>query len=148
MQFDYEAHWTTTNKGLAFDLLPTLPGNLISMPGRLDTLIQPPLRAPKPGITSRSQPASQLNIGTQLTSTGQTWHQTHAMACSLNFVSYNLKLQKKTPLNNTILTPMDTKMFNFTVVCILAVITSFWSHFPIHFLQNSWSGCLVLIILY
>ena len=51
------------------------------------TLTQPPLRAPKPGITSQPQPASQLNIGTQLTSREQTWHQSHAVAWLLNFTS-------------------------------------------------------------
>ena len=95
MQLDYEAHWTVANKGLAFDLWPTHPGNLIPVPGRPDTLIQPPLRAPKPGITSQSQPASQLNIGTQPTSREQRWHQTHAGAWFLNFTSYNLKYTEK-----------------------------------------------------
>ena len=52
---------------------------------------EPLLRSPKPGITSQPQPASQLNIGTQLTSRGQTWHQAPVVACSLNFTSYNLK---------------------------------------------------------
>ena len=55
------------------------------------TLTQPPLRAPKPGITSQPQPASHLNIGTQLTSREQTWHQSHAVAWLLNFTSKNLK---------------------------------------------------------
>ena len=59
------------------------------------TLTQPPLRAPKPGITSQPQPASQLNIGTQLTSREQTWHQSHAVAWFLNFTSYNLKCTEK-----------------------------------------------------
>ena len=59
------------------------------------TLTQPPLRAPKPGITSQPQPASQLNIGTQLTSREQTWHQSHAVAWFLNFASYNLKYTEK-----------------------------------------------------
>ena len=75
-----------------FDFLPTHPGNLMPMPGRPDILTQPLLRAPKPGITSQPQPTSQLNIGTQLTSRGRHGsHQTHAVACSLNFTSYNLK---------------------------------------------------------
>ena len=66
------------------------------------TLTQPPLRAPKPGITSQPQPASQLNIGTQLTSREQTWHQSHAVAWFLNFTSYNLKHTEKTRLKNNI----------------------------------------------
>ena len=74
-----------------FDLWPTHPGNLIPVLGRPDTLTQPLLRAPKPDITSQPQPASQLNIGTQLTSRGKAWHQTHVVACSLYFTSYNLK---------------------------------------------------------
>ena len=74
-----------------FDLWATHPGNLIPVLGRPDTLTQPLLRAPNPGITSQPQPASQLNRGTQLTSRGQTWHRTHVVACSLNFTSYNLK---------------------------------------------------------
>ena len=69
---------TAASKGLALDLWTTLPDNLIPVPGRSDTLTQPPLRAPKSDITSQPQAASQLNIGTQLTSRGQTWHQTNA----------------------------------------------------------------------
>ena len=42
------------------DLWPTYPGNLIPVLGRPDTLTQPFLRAPKPGIASQPQPASQL----------------------------------------------------------------------------------------
>ena len=59
------------------------------------TLTQPPLRAPKPGITSQRQPACQLDIGTLLTSREQTWHQSHAVAWFLNFTSYNLKYTEK-----------------------------------------------------
>ena len=42
-------------------------------PAHVWTYLQPVLRAPRPGITSQPQSASQLNIGTQLTSRGQTW---------------------------------------------------------------------------
>ena len=59
------------------------------------TLTQPPVRAPKPGITSQPQPASQLNIATQLTTREQTWHQSHAVAWFLNFITYNLKYTEK-----------------------------------------------------
>ena len=79
-----------TRKALYW-LTPTHPSNLIPVLGRPDTLTQPLLRAPKPVITSQPQPASQQNISTKFTSKGQTWHQAHVVACSLNFTSYNLK---------------------------------------------------------
>ena len=77
------------------------------------TLTQPPLRAPKPGITSQPQPASQLNIGTQLTSREQTWHQSHAVAWFLNFTSYNLKYTKKHSAKEQHFQPSWTLRFLF-----------------------------------
>ena len=106
------------------------------------TLTQPPLRAPKPGIISQPQPASQLNIGTQLTSREQTWHQGHAMACLFNLTSYNLKYTEKHSAKEQHFQFSWTLRFkNFTLVYMLIVITVFLSHFSIHFSQQSRKTC-------
>ena len=75
-----------------FYLWPTHPGNLIPVLGSPDTLTQPLHQNPQTWhYITASASFSAKHRHPALTSRGQTWHQTHVVACSLNFTSYYVK---------------------------------------------------------